>query len=75
MNLYVICALYGVLLYVVLGGFMLTVCTDYPERLRTHRNTLLRTQRRSYVTATAFVLMWYILGLICWPAMLQRPRH
>lgn len=74
MNLTILVVFYGVLLYILLGGFLLTVCTDYPEQLRIHRNNLLHYRSYSYVTIVGVVMFWYVFGLGVWPYTVSKHR-
>lgn len=66
MNLIVIALLYGLLLYVVLGGFLLTVCTDYPEFLKRYRLDLMKAYRHNYLKTLLVLLYWYVVGIAIW---------
>lgn len=70
----VIALLYGLLLYVLLGGFLLTVCTDYPEVLREYRKGLMRTNRRSYTSIALLVLIEYLRHVLLWPKYIRKYR-
>lgn len=74
MNIVVLAVMYGLLLHVVLGGFLITVCTDYPEHLRAYREILVESQRRSYAKVVLIVLLWYVLGLAFWPIVVRKYR-
>ncbi|MNQ04749.1 hypothetical protein D3C85_174700 [compost metagenome] len=74
MNIAVIAVLYGLLLYTILGGFLLTVCTDYPEHLREHRKLLMKAYRQNYMKTVLVVLFWYVIGLAIWPHIVVKYR-
>lgn len=74
MNIAVIAIMYGLLLYVLLGGFLLTVCTDYPEHLREYRELLLKAYRGSYYKVVLLTLFWYIVGIGVWPYFIRKYR-
>lgn len=74
MNIVILAVMYGLLLYVLLGGFLLTVCTDYPEHLRRYRELLMKTHRRSYTKVVLLTLFWYVIGVAGWPFVVRKYR-
>ena len=74
MNLIVIALMYGLLLYVVLGGFLLTVCTDYARFLQDYRLTLMKAYRQNYLKTVLVLLYWYVVGLAIWPYWVIKHR-
>lgn len=64
--------MYGLLLYALLGGFLLTVCTDFPENLREHRDLLKKTYRNEYLKIVLICLWWYIITVAAWPWMVRK---
>jgi hypothetical protein len=74
MNLIVIALMYGLLLYVVLGGFLLTLCTDYPRFLKDYRLELMQAYGQNYLKTVLVLLYWYVIGLAIWPYWVAKHR-
>jgi hypothetical protein len=70
----VIAFMYSMLLYVLLGGFLLTVCTDCPEQLREYRKDLMRPNRRSHTTVVLMLLLEYCRRVVIWPKYVRHYR-
>lgn len=72
MGVIIFAVMYGILLYTLLGGFLLTVCTDFPEHLREHRDLLKKTYRNENWKVVLVTLWWYIVTLATWPWMVKK---
>lgn len=74
MNIAVIAMLYGLLLYAILGGFLLTLCTEFPEHLREDRRLYMKAYRQNYMLVVFIMLFWYVVGLAFWPYIVSKYR-
>ena len=72
MAVIIFAVMYGLLLYALLGGFLLTVCTSFPEALRDHQKLLEQAYRGNRYKVVAVILFWYVVSVASWPHMVRK---
>lgn len=72
---FIFIVMYAFLVWIVLGGYLLMVCTDFPARLKAQMDVERKIYGVKSKRVVMFGLYWYALGLIVWPKVVKKFHH